>query len=75
MVHIHCRLTSLTDGVDSLTQYTNGLSEEQDFVAETQAKIQSEPPLSPNLDETKKLVQPTLVGEIDITFMKLFCSL
>ena len=61
---LYFRLTSLTDGVDSLTQYTNGLSEEQDFVAETQGKIQSQPPLSPNLDEVKKMVQPTLVRKI-----------
>ena len=58
---MYFRLKSLNDGVDSLSQYTNGLSEEQDFVAETQGKIQSQPPLSPVLEDVKKMVQPTLV--------------
>ena len=58
---LYFRLKSLNDGVDSLSQYINGLSEEQDFVAETQGKIQSQPPLSPVLEDVKKMVQPTLV--------------
>ena len=55
----------MTDAVDSLTQYTNGFAEEQEFVAETQSKINAQSPVS-SVDDAKRSVQPAMVGYINI---------
>jgi hypothetical protein len=50
----------MTDAVDSLTQYTNGFAEEQEFVAETQSKINAQSPVS-SVEDAKRSVQPAMV--------------
>ena len=59
------RLKSVGEGTESLTQYTNGYATEQQFVAEIQNKINSQPPVTSNIEDVKKLVQPTMVRVID----------
>lgn len=56
------RLKSLNDGLDSLSQYTNGFGGEQEFVAQTQSKINAQLPSVSSLEDAKRSVQPAMVS-------------
>ncbi|KAK3581860.1 hypothetical protein CHS0354_032763 [Potamilus streckersoni] len=54
------RLKNMSDTVDNVSQYTNGLVEEQLFVATTQDKINAQNPVTDDLEEAKQLLQPAM---------------
>jgi len=56
------RLASVEEAQDTLAGYTNGIGEEQKFVAQTQSRINAQPPVNGDIDTAKTLLNPTMVS-------------
>jgi len=55
------RLKNLGDSVDSLEKYTNGYAEEEQFVAQTQTRINTQAAVNGDVEQSKKLLGPAMV--------------
>lgn len=58
------RLRSIDTSGDLLSLYTNGLKGEQQWADQMRLRVETQPPLTHNVQELKELIEPTMVSSV-----------